>query len=152
MKEGLDRSKAMQNCTHYVLEIRLNQIDQYSILEKHDLDSTKEDLLCTAMASESLARKSPTIPPPFIESEIAKTNKSKTTDIMPGVLEEQNGTTTNRSFDVSMMQKHYAKITCNSQRVELPGMMMTTSARTKRNDRLMMKMKKQMLTQMQMIF
>eukprot|EP00957_Ditylum_brightwellii_P091653 6978809-Ditylum_brightwellii.AAC.1 len=34
--------------------------------------STKEDLFHTAVASESLTRKSPTIPQPFIGSEIAK--------------------------------------------------------------------------------
>mmetsp|Transcript_23451 Transcript_23451/g.34585 ORF Transcript_23451/g.34585 Transcript_23451/m.34585 type:complete len:870 (-) Transcript_23451:1888-4497(-) len=103
MKEGLDRRKAMQNRTHYVPESRISQINQYSTLEQHDSESTKEDLLRTAVASESLARKSPTIPPPFIGSEIAKSSKSKTTDVMPDVIEEQNGTTANRSSDVSMM-------------------------------------------------
>eukprot|EP00957_Ditylum_brightwellii_P063423 4813785-Ditylum_brightwellii.AAC.1 len=38
--------------------------------------STKEDSFCTAVASESLARKSPTIPQPFIGSEITKSCKS----------------------------------------------------------------------------
>eukprot|EP00957_Ditylum_brightwellii_P185632 14133793-Ditylum_brightwellii.AAC.1 len=110
---------------------------------------------------------------------------------MPGVLEEQNGTTSNRSSEVSMMQKCYAKIICNLKKnamnsnklqlcvltdkqcpvpyndgqldnahanneyiingVELPGMMMTTSARLKRNNRLMLMMK-QILMQMQMNF
>eukprot|EP00957_Ditylum_brightwellii_P091573 6972636-Ditylum_brightwellii.AAC.1 len=39
--------------------------------------STKEDLFSTAVASESLARKSPTIPPPFIRSEITKSCESR---------------------------------------------------------------------------
>eukprot|EP00957_Ditylum_brightwellii_P053831 4078556-Ditylum_brightwellii.AAC.1 len=59
--------------------------------------STKEDSFRTVMASESLARKSSTIPLPFIQSTIAKSSKSKTTGVIPDILEEQNDTPANRS-------------------------------------------------------